>query len=58
MPFSSFFWPVTDVMMSLLDVGLTIEHVTEHPSAEMYRGLEDHQAQLLPAIYVIKATKP
>ena len=57
MPLSTFVWPVTDVLMSLIKVGLTIDHVSEHSHAEMYRNLEESQAQLLPAIYVIKATK-
>lgn len=54
--FSSFVWPTSDVVMSLLDAGLHLDTFFEAPEPDLYPGLSS--AAHLPAIYVIKATKP
>lgn len=51
-----FVWPVSDVVMALLDAGLRLEKLFESPEPALYGGLGE-SAGLLPAYYVIKATK-
>lgn len=55
--FSAFVWPISDVLMALVHVGLVIDEFFEAPKPTMYDGL-GAAASRLPAIYVIKATKP
>ena len=55
--FSAFVWPVSDVIMSLLNAGLHLDHFSEAPSPEIYPGLGPTATQL-PATYTLKAAKP
>jgi len=55
--FSAFVWPVSDVIMSLLNAGLHLDHFSEAPSPDIYPDLGPTAAQL-PATYTIKATRP
>ncbi|MEV8377484.1 class I SAM-dependent methyltransferase [Kribbella sp. NPDC056861] len=55
-PFQAFVWPVSDVIMSFLQAGLTLTSFTEHPAPDSYPALGP-AASHLPAYYVIKATK-
>ncbi len=54
---TSFVWPVADVVSAFIGAGLRIDALYELPEPELYRGL-GAEAAYLPAIYVIKATKP
>jgi SAM-dependent methyltransferase len=56
-PLQAFIWPTSDVIMSLLHAGLTLDSFTESPSPDIYSGLGP-TATNLPAYYVIKATRP
>ncbi|MBA2716543.1 MAG: class I SAM-dependent methyltransferase [Propionibacteriales bacterium] len=53
---SSFAWPLSDVVMSLVAAGLRLEQFSEFPLPRMYDGLGS-AASWLPATYLIKATK-
>ncbi|MBL7259969.1 class I SAM-dependent methyltransferase [Paractinoplanes lichenicola] len=55
--FSTFIWPVSDVVMALIRAGLRLDEFTEAPEPALYAGLGP-AAEALPAYYVIKATKP
>ena len=55
--FTSFVWPVSDVVMALVRAGLRLEAFFEAPAADLYAGLGS-AAAALPAYYVIKAVKP
>jgi 2-polyprenyl-3-methyl-5-hydroxy-6-metoxy-1,4-benzoquinol methylase len=54
--FLPFVWPVSDVVMALLNAGLRLEKLSEVPEPGLYGGLGE-SAEHLPAYYVIKATK-
>ncbi len=53
----AFVWPVSDVIMALIEAGLRLDTFFEGPAPRLYAGLGDAAARL-PAYYVIKATKP
>ena len=55
--FTSFVWPVSDVVTALVNVGLRLDTFHEAPAEGLYAGLGD-AASCLPAYYVIKATRP
>lgn len=55
--FSSFVWPISDVIMALVNVGLRLDAFYEAPERNLYAGLGE-AANRLPAYYVIKAKKP
>ncbi|MBM2616579.1 class I SAM-dependent methyltransferase [Actinoplanes sp. LDG1-06] len=55
--FSTFVWPVSDVVMALIRAGLRLDEFFEAPEPRLYAGLGE-AAGSLPAYYVIKATKP
>ncbi|MFF5081400.1 class I SAM-dependent methyltransferase [Actinoplanes sp. NPDC000266] len=55
--FSMFVWPVSDVVMALIGAGLRLDAFREGPEPSLYAGLGE-AAGALPAIYVIKASKP
>ena len=54
--FSTFVWPVSDVVMALIRAGLRLDAFVEAPEPGLYAGL-GQDAGALPAYYVIKATK-
>jgi hypothetical protein len=54
--FSAFVWPVSDVVMALVNAGLRLDAFFEAPEPGLYAGLGE-AAGALPAYYVIKATK-
>jgi SAM-dependent methyltransferase len=54
--FSTFVWPISDVVMALLNAGLRLEAFFEASEPTIYAGLGE-PASCLPAYYVIKATK-
>jgi 2-polyprenyl-3-methyl-5-hydroxy-6-metoxy-1,4-benzoquinol methylase len=54
--FSSFVWPASDVVMSLLTAGLRLDAFLEVSEPDLFPNLTF--AAHLPAIYVIKATQP
>jgi 2-polyprenyl-3-methyl-5-hydroxy-6-metoxy-1,4-benzoquinol methylase len=54
--FSSFVWPTSDVVMSFLTAGLSLDAFIEAPDPNLFPNLTS--AAHLPATYVIKATKP
>ena len=54
---TSFVWPISDVLASLVDAGLTIGHFSEGPVAGMYPGL-GARAGWLPGYYAILASRP
>ena len=54
--FSTFVWPVSDVVMAFVRAGLRLEAFFESPEPGLYAGLGG-SAGSLPAYYVIKATK-
>jgi SAM-dependent methyltransferase len=54
---TSFVWPVSQVVMALLQAGLSITTFTEGGLASMYEGLDAGPTRL-PAYYVIIASKP
>ncbi|WP_127507106.1 class I SAM-dependent methyltransferase [Actinoplanes solisilvae] len=56
-PLRAFVWPVSDVVMALINVGLELEAFFEAPAPQLYAGL-GAAADALPACYVIKATAP
>jgi SAM-dependent methyltransferase len=56
-PFSTFVWPISDVVMALVNAGLRLAAFFEAPEPTIYAGLGE-VASSLPAYYVIKATKP
>lgn len=53
---ASFTWPVSDVVMSLVDAGLRLTEFSEQPMPRLYEGLGS-PARWLPATYLIKARK-
>lgn len=55
--FTTFVWPVSDVVMALVNAGLRLDKFQEAPAEDLYDGLGD-AASRLPAYYVIKATRP
>jgi SAM-dependent methyltransferase len=55
--FSTFVWPISDVVMALINAGLRLEAFHEAPEPDLYAGLGE-AANRLPAYYVIKALKP
>lgn len=55
--FSSFVWPISDVVMALVNAGLRLDAFYEAPEQNLYAGLGE-AANRLPAYYVIKAKKP
>jgi SAM-dependent methyltransferase len=55
-PFSTFVWPVSDVVMALVRAGLRLDAFSEAPEPALYAGLGE-AAAALPAYYVIKATR-
>jgi len=55
--FSSFVWPISEVVMALVGAGLRLEAFFEAPEESLYAGLGE-AASRLPAYYVIKAGKP
>jgi 2-polyprenyl-3-methyl-5-hydroxy-6-metoxy-1,4-benzoquinol methylase len=55
--FSTFVWPVSDVVMALLHAGLQLDHFSESPDPDSYPTLGPTAVQL-PATYIIKATRP
>jgi SAM-dependent methyltransferase len=55
-PFSTFVWPVSDVVMALVRAGLRLDAFIVAPEPGLYAGLGE-SASALPAYYVIKATK-
>jgi hypothetical protein len=56
-PFVTFTWPVSDVVMSLVNAGLQLDLLAEHPLPRLYAGL-DRGAGWLPATYIVRVTKP
>jgi SAM-dependent methyltransferase len=54
--FSTFVWPVSEVVMALVQAGLRLDAFLESPEPDLYPGLGD-AADALPAYYVIKAVK-
>ncbi|MEU4243303.1 class I SAM-dependent methyltransferase [Actinoplanes sp. NPDC026619] len=54
---SVFVWPISDVVMALINAGLRLDAFVEGAAPALYAGLGD-DAGALPAYYVIKATKP
>ncbi|HEY1487816.1 MAG TPA: hypothetical protein VGF84_17045, partial [Micromonosporaceae bacterium] len=56
-PLTSFVWPVADVVAAFINAGLRIDAFRELPEPAMYSRL-GAAAAYLPAIYVIKATRP
>jgi hypothetical protein len=54
--FSTFVWPVSDVVMAFVRAGLRLDAFIESPEPGLYSGLGE-AADALPAYYVIKATK-
>lgn len=52
-PFTTFVWPVSDVLMSLQRAGMVLDEFFEAAEPDMYGGLNDG-ADRLPALYVIK----
>ncbi|MBB4691047.1 class I SAM-dependent methyltransferase [Paractinoplanes abujensis] len=55
--FSTFVWPVSDVVMALIRAGLHLDEFREAPEPALYAGLGP-AAGALPAYYVVKASKP
>jgi len=55
--FTSFVWPVSDVVMALVGAGLRLEAFFEAAEPDLYAGLGKNAAAL-PAYYVIKAVRP
>jgi hypothetical protein len=55
--FSTFVWPISDVVMALVNAGFRLEAFHEAPEPDLYAGLGE-AANRLPAYYVIKARKP
>jgi hypothetical protein len=53
--FSSFVWPVSNVVMAFIRAGLRLDEFFEAQEPGIYEGLGD-TASALPAYYVIKAT--
>ncbi|ADB32590.1 Methyltransferase type 12 [Kribbella flavida DSM 17836] len=54
--FDAFLWPVSDVVMSLVNAGLQLTHFTEAAQPDMYPGLT--RSTFVPATYTIRTTKP
>jgi SAM-dependent methyltransferase len=52
-----FVWPVSDVVMALVNAGLRLDAFSESPEPALYPGLGP-TAAALPAYYVVKATRP
>lgn len=53
--FQCFVWPVADVVTALIEAGLVIDRLEEHPQPSMYEGLGEH-ADWLPGTYLVSAT--
>lgn len=54
-PFTSFVWPVSDVVSAVLGAGFQLEVFREYPQPAMYRALPADEATRLPAVYAIIA---
>jgi SAM-dependent methyltransferase len=55
--FTTFVWPVSDVVMALVRAGLRLDEFFEAPEPALYAGLGE-AASALPAYYVVKAVLP